>query len=1203
MMTRSVLAPYVPTSAVSQGSSKKRWSTNGTLAFCDISGFTRLSERLATLGRLGAEEVTAAIDHCFDGLIDVVFERGGDILSFGGDALLAWFTGPDHAETAVDASVAMQRWVTANGRADTSRGSVKLRMSIGVASGSAQFVLAGRQSSELIVLGGVVDATLRCEASARPGDVLVDESSAAQVPGISGRRSEAGLVVNKSVWTRGSVTPAPPPTRSMSTDVAWESFVLPRLRREVEGDEHQSQHLSGAVAFVRVSNRTGGRSAAESFEMIEHIADRSGVNILGTDVDVNGFKVLLAAGIPDGADRRRERVVNAAHEISVTLNCASGVSYGTVFAGDVGNAQRRTWTVMGDVVNTAARLASSADPGVARVAASVAETLSDTFAFSDHIALELKGKLEPFLARDALDVAVVTQSPGSMLPLLGRDAELRAIIDSPTRVAEVIAENGLGRTRLLVEAANILDDSIWCAGTPSGQTRGWSAIQPLIAWALEDRRSISSKERSLLETLGGHGRLESVADMPSIATRAALVFDRLLTESNPQPAIVLDDLAWSDRLSRQVVDSLTQSGRTRIVVGRRPDDSSAAATDITTVVLGPLDDEAIEMIAITASRRPLSDHTLAEIVSLAAGVPQHAVALGLHRSNDLPGSIEEMRATAFDALSTRDRHRLRVAAVAGYRVEPALLREITDDAGWNDEETLERLDAFLIDGSDGWHFRHEADRQAAYLGMPVRTRRRLHADLATHMAEFRTDPLTVAQHAIDAGDDTLTAQYAPAAAAHAAERAAWFEANSFSAHAARTTVDPTKRCEFWSNASLAAESCGLPDEAESALRQAIAASTDPLEVATLWSRRALIARRSGRFSLSLRWSTFGINALTSATDGLDAERLTQARRRLGALHLERAATLIFQDRLDEAADAIEAARALSELTRNRSDWAQVLILKEMHFSAIGDPSQAASAAVSALPILLAEGNLLDAATILINRGAERGEAGDWTNAIDLLTQARERFHEIGHVLGEAVAESNLCGLLVEQGHVESATAGFRRVERVASAASLPDLAAFAGATLGRLDAWAGRHESARQRLTDALAVLPSDGDPSLAVWAHLFGAESALLAGEAARAQQHLDLLTGEVVEHLPTAWATWRRLSAALQPDPSTALRSALAEARRDQVGIEIVQTLRTLHVIVGLDDDEMAEVEQWCTSLEIMQAPPICVIGTHHTNEGIRS
>lgn len=1202
-MPRSVLAPYVPVSAIAHGRSKKRWSNNGTLAFCDISGFTRLSERLATLGRLGAEEVTAAIDHCFDGLIDVVFERGGDILSFGGDALLAWFTGPNHAETAVDASVSMQRWVAVNGRTETSRGSVKLRMSIGVASGSAQFVLAGRQSSELIVLGDVVDATLRCESSASPGDVLIDDSTSARLPGIAGQGSPAGLIVNKSAWTRGTVTPAVAPTTTTISDVAWESFVLPRLRREVDGDDHHSQHLSGAVAFVRVGNKAGGRSAAESFEMIEHIADRSGVNILGTDVDLDGFKVLLAAGIPDGADRRRERVVNAAHEIAVTLNCASGVAYGTVFAGDVGNARRRTWTVMGDVVNTAARLASSVDPGAARVATSVAETLHEAFSFSDDIALELKGKVEPFLARDVLDVVGVTNSPRSILPLLGRDAELRAIVDSPTRVVEVIAENGLGRTRLLAELTTVFPDPIWCAGTPSGETRGWSAIQPLITWALAGGRNISHKERSLLEVLGGQRRLDSVSDMPSIATRAALVFDRLLTERGETPVIVLDDLAWCDRLSRQVIDSLTQSGRIRIVVGRRPDDAATASTDVTAVWLAPLDDEAIEMIAIAASRRPLSDHTLAEIVSLAAGVPQHAVALGLHRSDDLPGSIEEMRATAFDALSTRDRHRLRVAAVAGYRVEPGLLEEITDDAGWADLETLERLDAFLIEGSNGWHFRHEADRQAAYLGMPVRTRRRLHADLATHMAAFRSDPLTVAQHAIDAGDDTLTARYAPSAAEHAAERAAWFEANSFSAHAARTAVDPAQRCEHWSNAAMAAESCGLPDEAESALRQAIAASSDPLELATLWSRRALIARRSGRFSLSLRWSTFGINALATSMNDFDAERLLQARRRLGALHLERAATLIFQDRLDEAVAAIDAAQALSEQTHNRSDWAQVLVLKEMHFSAIGDPVQAASAAVSALPILLADGNVLDAATILINRGAERGEAGDWTSAIDLLTQARERFHEIGHVLGEAVAESNLCGLLAEQGHLESATDGFRRVERVASAAGLPDLAAFAAATLGRLDGWLGKHDAASERFDAALRVLPTDGDPSLAVWARLFAAESALLAGAADRARGHLDELTDDDVEHLATASATRNRLAAALSPDPATALRAVLVDARRDQVGIEILQTLRSLEAIEGIGADEVAEIEHWRSSLGIVQPPPICALGMTRTNEGIQS
>ena len=61
---------------------------DGTLVSADISGFTALSERLAGLGREGAEELTNILNDCFERMIEAVHVQFGDILKFGGDALL-----------------------------------------------------------------------------------------------------------------------------------------------------------------------------------------------------------------------------------------------------------------------------------------------------------------------------------------------------------------------------------------------------------------------------------------------------------------------------------------------------------------------------------------------------------------------------------------------------------------------------------------------------------------------------------------------------------------------------------------------------------------------------------------------------------------------------------------------------------------------------------------------------------------------------------------------------------------------------------------------------------------------------------------------------------------------------------------------------------------------------------------------------------
>src|SRR6185369_1754982 len=68
--------------------------------FADISGFTRLTERMAEKGPSGVEAMARILNEYFGQLIDIIHAYGGDVVKFAGDAVIAvWPVVPDLGNT------------------------------------------------------------------------------------------------------------------------------------------------------------------------------------------------------------------------------------------------------------------------------------------------------------------------------------------------------------------------------------------------------------------------------------------------------------------------------------------------------------------------------------------------------------------------------------------------------------------------------------------------------------------------------------------------------------------------------------------------------------------------------------------------------------------------------------------------------------------------------------------------------------------------------------------------------------------------------------------------------------------------------------------------------------------------------------------------------------------------------------------------
>ena len=439
--------------------------------FADVSGFTRLTERLSRVGNEGVEHLLDIIDGCFSPLLDDAYAAGGSLLKFGGDALLLWFEGPDHAARACDAALAMRATLRRIGQIRAGASTVVLRMSVGVHTGDFHFFLVGDSHREFLIAGPAATGAVAMEAAATAGQVLVSAETARRVP----RRCLGQAVALGALLARPSGAPLPglQPAPEITDAVIAQCFSAP-MREHVVGRDPGPEHRLATTAFVQFGDfdaliqERGALAAAVALDELVRVAQaastRYGVCFLGSDISPDGGKLLLSAGAPRALGDDEERMVLALRDIvdgAASLPVCAGVSRGHVFAAELGPPYRRAFALMGDCTNVAARLTAKAPFGHIYASREVPERLRTNVHLTALAPLELKGKRRPLPAWDvgAVTGATPLATAHRRPPLIGREHELAALrsalLDArhgSGALVELIGETGSGKSRLLAEA-------------------------------------------------------------------------------------------------------------------------------------------------------------------------------------------------------------------------------------------------------------------------------------------------------------------------------------------------------------------------------------------------------------------------------------------------------------------------------------------------------------------------------------------------------------------------------------------------------------------------------------------------------------------------------------------------------------------------------------------------------------------------------
>lgn len=1237
---------------------RRHRSLPGTLVSADLSGFTALSERLAVGGRVGAERLTEVVNRCFARLIEEAAAGGGDVLKFGGDALLLWFDGDEHEMRAVAAAGRMQAVLH-----EPALRTARLRMSVGIASGDLDVFLLGRRQRELVVAGPLSSQVVRLESAATAGQVLLADRTAAALPtGTSEPRPDGSHALRLRAAERlvvGTSRVRVPPAPAAIADLIPRSVRDELAAAELLGGEHRL----ASVAFASVGS-IDERIAADPeavaddlgalLEDLEAATERYGVTFLYSDVSADDLKLLLSAGVPSSGGEDEESLLRCVHElVERSDDLRVGVHQGPVFAGFLGCPERRTYTVMGDAVNLAARLLGRAAPG--QVVASE-EILARSRAVFSTVAMEpflVKGKALPVHARliDGLN-AVHDLPAAATLPMVGRSRELRAIEEAAAsagvgegRVLDVCGAPGIGKTRLahaliedhrlptkLVAECQPYDTQVAYAGVRS-VVRTVVGIPPaadpieagrLLTRFVERVAPDQSRWLSLIAAVAGaEVKTSSAVEETALAHRRGRLHEAviaLLTAALPMPSVLLvEDLAFLDDASRQLLRAVVAVVPDRpwvLCVTRRPDVAPLAPDDprVVSLDVAPLDEADSRALAgLAAHSDPQSDAALAAIADRSGGNPLFVIELvrtvGAHE--ELPESIERVVATRIDALSPSDRLLLRHAAVVGRTFDLDLVADLSAAVGVLGAGDPRRWAAMseLIQaaGPGRFAFRHAMFRDVAYAALPFGHRIGLHA---------RIGDLLVAQH-VDG------VEIAPAVlSAHFALGARHDEAWEWSLVAARTATEHGAVVEAvecleralaaapkipdlapGATSTIAEELCDLRERAGrylgaiDALKLAQRGPVTPARAARLMRKHGDLRERIGRYSDALRWYTRALKVLDRTDD--DPE---QARERVG-IELAYGGVRLRQGRQRDGLIWIERASQHAAAVGADDGVARAAYLR---IGLTGDHQLDRELGELALSIYRAEEDLAALAALHNNLGLAAHDEGRWPEAGEHYARAEALFNRLGDVSRAAMAAYNGGFLLLDQGRLDEADERCAEAHRVWGAADYPLGVALTASARARVAARRGDHYQALVLSDAALDQLRSLGAGALLAEALADRAECAVMAGQSLEA---LDAVSearslGGHVEIEPAVQARLERMAgfAQLQLDNLTKARieleRSLQTAEAEEARFEAALTLRALGQVAERSGDPhgagyAAEADRLLQQLAVTAIPQVPLPG----------
>ncbi|HET6810936.1 MAG TPA: adenylate/guanylate cyclase domain-containing protein [Acidimicrobiales bacterium] len=566
------------------------------------------------------------------------------------------------------------------------------------------------------------------------------------------------------------------------------------------------QRRMATVLFADLAGFTGLSETLDP-ESVKNVVDRcfgalaADVTGHGGQVDkVVGDAIIALFGAPRAHEDDAERAVRTGlqmqrtieqlgREVGLPLQLRVGINTGEVLVGAL--RAGGDYTAMGDAVNVASRLQTSAEPGTVVVGPATHAATDGVVSYRPLGLLRARGREEPVEAWEALECLA---PPGhrptrTNSPLIGRDNELAllrhglasSITRSRASLVVLVGDAGIGKSRLTEELAAwscAEHDALVLEGrcVPYGEANPWWPVAEAMrqACGIEGGDPAELAEAKCRQTVAAALGVDPEGPDVKFVTAGLmhLMGDQdALADVDPQRArqggrkaihtlvaglarqrpvmIVLSEMHWADDLVLELIgahlDRLARLPVILVLTGR-PEllerwDPPRGRHNLTVAHVDPLDADSSRALVAALLEGAVPPGLADTVAERSGGNPlflEELVSLVAAGTSELPVTLRGIVAARVDHLPLEERAVLEDAAVVGRSGLVFTLRAQGRARGAGDvEQALGQLvgrELLTVEGGR-WEFRSDVVREVVYDTLTKSDRARRHSRLGAWITE------------------------------------------------------------------------------------------------------------------------------------------------------------------------------------------------------------------------------------------------------------------------------------------------------------------------------------------------------------------------------------------------------------------------------------------------------------------------------------